>query len=91
MAEPSSMVRYNPNEQKPWTWDFIGYKTVNVNNNSEYTGDLARWTTPTTGQNIIQNHITGTYEQNSSRQPLLSKCYEFEQQLQQKLARAAWK
>jgi len=22
--------------------DFIGYETVNVNNNSEYTGDLAR-------------------------------------------------
>jgi hypothetical protein len=38
----SSMVRYNPNEKKPWTSDFIGYKTVNVNNNSEYTGDPAR-------------------------------------------------
>ncbi len=69
-------VTDNPNEQKPWTWDFICYETVNVNNNSEYTGDLARWTIPTTGQNIIQNHITGTYEKNSSHQPLLSKCYE---------------
>ncbi len=81
------MVRYNPNDQKPWTWDFIGYETVNVNNNSEYTGDLARWTTPTTVQIIIQNHITGTYEKKSSCQPtIVIEMLRIEQQLQQKVA-----
>ncbi len=73
MADAIINGKIQPKQTKAMDMRFHCYETANVNNNSEYTGDPARWTMPTTWQNIIQNCIIGKYAKNSSRQPLFSK------------------
>jgi len=56
----SSTNGYNQNVPKPWTCNSTGYGIVLTRNNFDISGALDPQTTPTTGQNIIQQRIIGT-------------------------------
>ena len=60
LPKVSSTNGYNQNVPKPWTCNSIGYGIVLTRNNFDVTGVQDPQTTPTTGQNIIQQRIIGT-------------------------------
>ena len=57
--------KYNQNEKKQCTCDYIDSETENAKNNSEYIGDQENQIMQTTGQSTIQQPTTKTQENNS--------------------------
>ena len=57
------MEKSNQNAQKQWTWDYIGFVIGSARSNFESTVDQENWNTQITGQNITQERIIETCEE----------------------------
>ncbi len=64
----------NQNKPSKWTCIFTGYKTDNSKSSFISTGDQESSITRITGRNIMQRHITETFEKNSSCHKLCWRC-----------------